>query len=221
MGCGMVLTRRQARVAALRSGKAPSPLASPMHSPVSPVPRDHRSALHHASATEAEPLHALATKSCWLGNVFVSYALAASYGGSDRSLDARKLFDESRNNVFGNTVLAGYVNAGKWVPVLEFASKLLELGLQVDGYTMMAVVRACGDLADADSGSQAHGQSIRRVRSVELDVFLTSALVDIKKSRNIPWFLTVCCNTLGHAIVHNLAFLYLQLLGLLRAMTNF
>ncbi|KAG8082348.1 hypothetical protein GUJ93_ZPchr0014g46671 [Zizania palustris] len=182
MGCDMVLTRRQERVAALRSGKAPSPLASPMHSPVSPVPWDHCSALHHASATAAEPLHAIATRSNWLGNVFVSYALAASYGGSGRSLDARKLFDESpvRNNVFGNTVLAGYVNAGKWVPVLEFASKLLELGLQVDGYTMMAVVRACGDLADVDSGSQAHRQSIRRVRSVELDVFLTSALVDIK-----------------------------------------
>ncbi|KAG8083434.1 hypothetical protein GUJ93_ZPchr0015g6726 [Zizania palustris] len=182
MGYGVVLTRRQARVAALRFGKAPSPLASPMHSPVSPVPQDHRSALHHASATEAEPLHALATRSGWLGNVFMSYALATSYGGSGRSLDTCKLFDKSpvRNNIFGNSVLAGYVNAGKWVPVLEFASKLLEFGLQVDGYTMMAMVRACGDLADADSGSQAHGQSIRRVRSVELDVFLTSALVDIK-----------------------------------------
>ncbi|KAL5208864.1 hypothetical protein ABZP36_033299 [Zizania latifolia] len=139
------------------------------------------SALHHASATEAEPLHTLATRSGWLGSVFVSCALAASYGGSGRFLDARKLFDESpvRNVVFGNAVLAGYVNAGKWVPVLEFASKFWELGLQVDGYTMTAVVRACGDLADADSGSQAHGQAIRRVRAVELDVFLTSALVDM------------------------------------------
>uniref|UniRef100_A0A0E0CEU3 Pentacotripeptide-repeat region of PRORP domain-containing protein n=1 Tax=Oryza meridionalis TaxID=40149 RepID=A0A0E0CEU3_9ORYZ len=139
------------------------------------------SALRHASAPEAEPLHAHAARSGWLGSVFVSCAIAAAYGGSGRFLDARRLFDESpvRNAVFGNAVLAGYVNAGKWAPLLEFARRFSEFRLQVDGYTMTAVMRACGELADADLGRQAHGHAIRRVGAVESDVFLTSALVDM------------------------------------------
>uniref|UniRef100_J3L985 Pentatricopeptide repeat-containing protein n=2 Tax=Oryza brachyantha TaxID=4533 RepID=J3L985_ORYBR len=44
---------------------------------------------------------------------------------------------------------------------------------------MTAVVRACGELADADLGRQAHGHAIRRVGAVESDVFLTSAVVDM------------------------------------------
>uniref|UniRef100_A0A0D9VBN4 Pentacotripeptide-repeat region of PRORP domain-containing protein n=1 Tax=Leersia perrieri TaxID=77586 RepID=A0A0D9VBN4_9ORYZ len=139
------------------------------------------SALRHATAAEAEPLHALAARSGWLGSVFVSCAIAAAYGGSGRCVDARRLFDESpnRNGVFGNAVLAGYVSAGKWVPLLEFARGFPELGLRVDGHTMTAVVRACGALANADLGGQAHGHAIRRVGVVESDVFLTSALVDM------------------------------------------
>ena len=76
-----------------------------------------------STPTAAETLHALAAKSGWLGSVFVSCALAASYGGSGRYLDARRLFDESpaKNGVFGNAVLADYVGAVKWAPVLGFA----------------------------------------------------------------------------------------------------
>ncbi|XP_062224659.1 putative pentatricopeptide repeat-containing protein At1g56570 [Phragmites australis] len=133
------------------------------------------------SSTAAEPLHALAAKSGWLGSVFVSCALAASYGGSGQFLDARRLFDESpaKNGVFGNTVLAAYVGAGDWTPALEFARRFWELGLRVDGYTMTAVVRACGEVADANLSVQAHGHAIRRVGGVESDMFLTSALVDM------------------------------------------
>ncbi|KAL6888586.1 hypothetical protein ACP4OV_009612 [Aristida adscensionis] len=134
-----------------------------------------------ASASAAEPLHALAAKSGWLGSVFVSCALAASYGGSGRFLDARRLFDESsaKNGVFGNAVLAAYVGAGKWSPTLEFARRFCELGLRADGYTMTAVVRACGEVANAALGLQAHGHAIRRVEVVEADVFLVSALMDM------------------------------------------
>ncbi|TVU33561.1 hypothetical protein EJB05_25386, partial [Eragrostis curvula] len=133
------------------------------------------------SASAAEPLHALAAKSGWLGSVFVSCALAACYGGSGRFLDARRMFDESsaKNSVFGNAVLAAYIGAGQWASALEFARRFCDLGLQLDGYTMTAVLRACGELANADLGMQAHGHAIRRVGGVEWDVFLTSALVDM------------------------------------------
>uniref|UniRef100_A0ACD5V6Q1 Uncharacterized protein n=1 Tax=Avena sativa TaxID=4498 RepID=A0ACD5V6Q1_AVESA len=139
------------------------------------------SALRHASAADAGPLHALSTRSGWLGSVFVSCALAASYGGSGRFSDARRLFDESpvRNGVFGNAVLGSYVGAGKWMQALEFARRFPEFGLPADGYTMTAVVRACGETANADLGGQAHGHAIRRVRGVESDVFLIGALVDM------------------------------------------
>jgi pentatricopeptide repeat protein len=134
-----------------------------------------------ASASAAEPLHALAAKSGWIGSVFVSCALAACYGGSGRFLDARSLFDQSsaKNAVFANAVLAAYIGAGKWAPALEFARRFCELGLLVDGYTMTAVLRACGEVANADLGMQAHGQAIRTVGGVESDMFLTSALVDM------------------------------------------
>ncbi|KAF7083071.1 hypothetical protein CFC21_086889 [Triticum aestivum] len=149
------------------------------------------SALRHASAAEAGPLHALAARSGWLGSVFVSCALAASYGGSGRFLDARRLFDESpvRNGVFGNAVLAAYVSAGKWAPALEFARRFPEYGLPADGYTMTAVVRACGETANGDLGGEAHGHAIRRVRGVGSDVFLISALVDMYAK----------CGLIGHA----------------------
>ncbi|MBC2899708.1 hypothetical protein CFC21_112531 [Triticum aestivum] len=149
------------------------------------------SALRHASAAQAGPLHALAARSGWLGSVFVSCALAAFYGGSGRFLDARRLFDESpvRNGVFGNAVLAAYVGAGKWTPALEFARRFPEYGLPADGYTMTAVVRACGETANADLGGEAHGHAIRRVRDVGSDVFLISALVDMYAK----------CGLVGHA----------------------
>ncbi|CAD6252030.1 unnamed protein product [Miscanthus lutarioriparius] len=134
-----------------------------------------------STPTAAETLHALAAKSGWLGSVFVSCALAASYGGSGRYLDARRLFDESpaKNGVFGNAVLAAYVGAAKWAPVLGFARRFSELRLQVDGYTMTAVVRACGEVANADLGVEAHGHAIRRLGGIEVDVFLVSAFVDM------------------------------------------
>ncbi|GJM90096.1 hypothetical protein PR202_ga06343 [Eleusine coracana subsp. coracana] len=134
-----------------------------------------------AAASAAEPLHALAAKSGWLGSVFVSCALAACYGDSGRVLDARRLFDEcsAKNGVFGNAVLAAYIGSGKWTPALEFVRRFCELGLRVDEYTMTALVRACGEVANADLGMQAHGHAIRMVGGVEGDVFLTSALVDM------------------------------------------
>ncbi|XP_066322263.1 putative pentatricopeptide repeat-containing protein At1g03510 [Miscanthus floridulus] len=102
--------------------------SSPLRAPSSAsgrVPLDSYalcSALH-STPSAAETLHALASKSGWFGSVFVSCALAASYGGSGRYLDAQRLFDESpaKNGVFGNAVLADYVGADKWAPVLGFA----------------------------------------------------------------------------------------------------
>jgi pentatricopeptide repeat protein len=134
-----------------------------------------------AAPSAAGMLHALAAKSGWLGSVFVSCALAASYGGARRFLDARRLFDESpaKNDVFGNAVLAAYVGAAKWTPALGFARRFLELRLQVNGCTMTAVVRACGEVASSDLGVQAHGHAIRKLGGVEGDVFLASALVDM------------------------------------------
>jgi pentatricopeptide repeat protein len=134
-----------------------------------------------ASASAAEPLHALAAKSGWIGSVFVSCALASCYGGSGRFLDARSLFDQSsaKNSVFGNSVLAAYIGTGKWASALEFTRRFCELGLWVDGYTMTALMRACREVANADLCMQAHGQAIRTVGGVGSDMFLTSALVDM------------------------------------------
>jgi hypothetical protein len=94
------------------------------------------------SAPAAEPLHTLAAKSGWLGSVFVSYTWVACYGGSDQFLDARSLFDESstKNNIFGNVILAMFIAVGKWALALESARQFCELGLQVDGYMMTVVV---------------------------------------------------------------------------------
>ncbi|OEL19701.1 Calcium-dependent protein kinase 16 [Dichanthelium oligosanthes] len=134
-----------------------------------------------AAPSAAEMLHALTAKSGWLGSVFVACALAASYGGSGRFLDARRLFDESltKNGVFGNAVLAAYVGAARWTQALGFTRRFLELRLQVNGCTMTAVVRACGEVANADLGVQAHGHAIRKLEGVEANVFLVSALVDM------------------------------------------
>ncbi|PVH65546.1 hypothetical protein PAHAL_1G021900 [Panicum hallii] len=134
-----------------------------------------------AAPSAAEMLHALAAKSGWLGSVFVSCALAASHGGSGRFLDARRLFEESpaKNAVFGNAVLAAYVGAAEWTQALGFARRFLELRLQVNGCTMTSIMRACGEVANADLGIQAHGYAIRKLGGVEADVFLVGALVDM------------------------------------------
>jgi hypothetical protein len=90
----------------------------------------------------AEPLYTLAAKSGWLDSVFVSYTQVACYGGSDQFLDARSLFDESstKNNIFGNVILAMFIAVGKWALALESVRQFCELGLQVDGYMMTVVV---------------------------------------------------------------------------------
>jgi hypothetical protein len=68
-----------------------------------------------ASASAAEPLHMLASKSSYLDSVFMSYAQAMCYDGFDRFLDARSLFDKNstKNNIFENVVLAAYITARK------------------------------------------------------------------------------------------------------------
>jgi hypothetical protein len=44
---------------------------------------------------------------------------------------------------------------------------------------MLIVVRACGEVVNADLGMQVHGHVIRTLGGMELDVFLISTLVDM------------------------------------------
>ncbi|CAD6250011.1 unnamed protein product [Miscanthus lutarioriparius] len=121
----------------------------------------------HSTPSAAETLHALASKSGWFGSVIVSCALAASYGGSGRYLDAQRLFDESpaKNGVFGNAVLADYVGAVKWAPVLGFARSSQSY--------------CCRSTARWQTLIFASRRTGMRSGGTEVDLFLVSAFVDM------------------------------------------
>ena len=63
--------------------------------------------------------------------------------------------------------------------MLGFVRRFSELRLPVDGYTMMAMVLAYGEVANTDLCVQAHRHAIRRLGGIEVDLFLISTFVDM------------------------------------------
>ncbi|KAL6338992.1 hypothetical protein AAG906_024143 [Vitis piasezkii] len=80
-------------------------------------------------------------------NVFSFNAIIAAYAKESRPLIAHQLFDQipQPDLVSYNTLISAYADCGETAPALGLFSGMREMGLDMDGFTLSAVITACCD----------------------------------------------------------------------------
>uniref|UniRef100_F6GZG4 DYW domain-containing protein n=1 Tax=Vitis vinifera TaxID=29760 RepID=F6GZG4_VITVI len=80
-------------------------------------------------------------------NVFSFNAIIAAYAKESPPLIAHQLFDQIPvpDLVSYNTLISAYADCGETAPALGLFSGMREMGLDMDGFTLSAVITACCD----------------------------------------------------------------------------
>lgn len=126
-------------------------------------------------------IHTHVEKLGFASSVYLGSALIDLYAKSLLIKDAAFMFDEIpvKNSVCANALLGGYAEAKMWVKGLELVRVMPELMLNYDNFTLSAALRACAGLAAIKLGREVHGNMIRTVYDVGVDVFLQSSLIEM------------------------------------------
>ncbi|KAL6532143.1 hypothetical protein OROGR_014113 [Orobanche gracilis] len=128
---------------------------------------------------------------------------------------AEILFNEiSKKDVISwSVMIRGYVHSGDTITALEsFKQMVSEFEIEVDGQTMVSVLRGCANLGDIRTGKLIHGFVL--LRGLDYDLFVANSLVDfyckcgdigsaVIAFREIPHRNTVSWNSLLSGFVHN------------------
>ncbi|KAK9092386.1 hypothetical protein Syun_027297 [Stephania yunnanensis] len=94
--------------------------------------------------------------------------------------DTHKLFDElpERDVVSWTSMISGCVRAGKVKDSLEIFGGMLDCGIELNEFTLSAVIKACSEIGGAMGlGRSCHGVVL--VRGFEANCVIASALVDM------------------------------------------
>ncbi|KAK7345504.1 hypothetical protein VNO77_16108 [Canavalia gladiata] len=114
-------------------------------------------------------------------DIFVVNALLHFYFVLGDAHNACKVFEQSpvRDCVSYNTVINGLVHAGRAHCSLGIFGEMRGLGVQVDEYTLVALLSACSSLEDHRSGRQLHGLVYRKLGCLGDNELLMNAVVDM------------------------------------------
>lgn len=135
---------------------------------------------------EGEKMHGYMIKSDFLAVRSVGNAVLCMY--ADMGMEfARKVFDEmcDKDVVAWSVMVSGYVKSNEArVGLGIFKEMVLELSSEVDGQTIVSVLKACTDLKDVIMGRMLHGFVLRK--GFDCDLFLGNSLVDMYSKCNDP-----------------------------------
>ncbi|BAT95859.1 hypothetical protein VIGAN_08267800 [Vigna angularis var. angularis] len=114
-------------------------------------------------------------------SVFVVNALLQFYFVLRDAPNACKMFDESpvRDCVSYNTMINGLVRAGRADCSLKVFGEMRGNRVEVDEYTLVALLSACSSLEDSRTGRVVHGLVYRILGCVNENELLMNALVDM------------------------------------------
>ncbi|KAK7258053.1 hypothetical protein RIF29_32457 [Crotalaria pallida] len=111
---------------------------------------------------------------------FVSNALVSAFANSGFMQSAHQVFDQSslKDVVAWTALINGYVKNDCPSEALKCFVKMRSIGMEVDGVTIVSVLRAAGMAGDTYFGKWVHGFYVSAGR-VQLDAYICSALVDM------------------------------------------
>ncbi|KAK7355542.1 hypothetical protein VNO80_14800 [Phaseolus coccineus] len=114
-------------------------------------------------------------------NVFVLNAVLHFYFAFGDVHNACKVFHESsvRDRVSYNTMINGLVRAGRADCSLKVFGEMRGNRVEVDEYTLVALLSACSSLEDRGTGRVVHGLVYRKLGCVNENELLMNALVDM------------------------------------------
>ncbi|XP_024525969.1 pentatricopeptide repeat-containing protein At4g39530-like isoform X1 [Selaginella moellendorffii] len=140
-------------------------------------------------------IHSLAARNRWDADIFVATALVDMYANSGSMDNARTVFEKvlHRDVVLWNSLMLGYVRNGEAELVFELFTKMRSQGCPPDSQSFVAVLTACGNLAERDEGKHVSGKVVKvecleKVMAVHSeagktgklgDMFVANTLVDV------------------------------------------
>ncbi|KAK6146299.1 hypothetical protein DH2020_020168 [Rehmannia glutinosa] len=135
---------------------------------------------------------------------------------TDMGMDyAKSLFDEiyEKDVISWSVMIRGYVHTDNAISALEsFKQMVSEFGVEVDGQTMVSVLKGCANFGDIRIGKLIHGFLV--LRGLDYDLFVMNSLVDLYCKcgdidsaviafRKMPYRNIVSWNSLLSGFVHN------------------
>ncbi|KAJ0045967.1 hypothetical protein Pint_05649 [Pistacia integerrima] len=124
-------------------------------------------------------IHTLIVKAGFDYDVFVKTSLLSFYAKCGYMEDALKVFDDipDKNAVSWTAVISGYISDGKFREAIDMFSRLLEMGVRPDGFSLVKVLYACSKLGDLNSGEWID----RYIKKAGMgrNIFVATALVDL------------------------------------------
>ncbi|CAA0833256.1 Tetratricopeptide repeat (TPR)-like superfamily protein [Striga hermonthica] len=163
---------------------------------------------------DGQRFHAYLIQSGLLSSISVQNALLGMY--TDFGMDyAESLFHEiyEKDAISWSVMIGGYVHWDDAITAqLSFKQMVSDVGIEVDGQTMVSVLKGCATLGDIRVGKLIHGFSV--VRGLDYDLFVSNTLVDlyckcgdidsaVMAFRGIPYRNIVSWNSLLSGFVHN------------------
>ncbi|KAI5067616.1 hypothetical protein GOP47_0018144 [Adiantum capillus-veneris] len=124
-------------------------------------------------------MHAQIAKEELESVTFLGHALVDMYAKFGMLLEAREVFDSLPvwGVVAWTSLMTGYAENGLHILVLSSFKEMHLKGIDPDAATYACVLKACGNLADADKGYELHAEVVRE--GLERDPYVGKALVDM------------------------------------------
>lgn len=129
-------------------------------------------------------VHALVLVGGFELDVYVGNSLVSMYLKFGEMEIARYLFDKMpvRDLTSWNTLMSWYVKNGQPGEAFMVFDDMRRYGVVGDGTTMLAILRACGDLMDLKMGKEVHGYVVRNSGNGKMcnnSEFLMNSLIDM------------------------------------------
>ncbi|KAE8075875.1 hypothetical protein FH972_014558 [Carpinus fangiana] len=125
-------------------------------------------------------IHAHVLKSGLETDRFVGNSLLSLYFKLNRDFsETRRVFDGLfvKDVISWTSMISGYIRAGRPGSSLELFWEMLGFGIEPNGFTLSAVIKACSELGDLRLGRCFHGVVVRR--GFDSNHVISSALIDM------------------------------------------
>ncbi|KAJ8763831.1 hypothetical protein K2173_003613 [Erythroxylum novogranatense] len=132
-------------------------------------------------------IHAHVIKSGLESDRFVGNSLLALYFKlGPNFFEARRVFDGLyfKDVISWTSMITGYIKLQKPSLSLELFWEMLELGIEPNGFTLSAVIKACSDLGELKLGKCFHGVVV--IRGFDSNIVIICALIDMYGSNHEP-----------------------------------
>ncbi|GLU06498.1 hypothetical protein SLE2022_235290 [Rubroshorea leprosula] len=131
------------------------------------------------SFTHGLQIHAHVVKSGLENDRFVGNCLLSLYFKLAPDFrDTRKVFDGLlvKDAISWTSMISGYIRVGKYKRSLEMFLEMLDFGLEPNGFTLSAVIKACSEIGKLRLGRSFHGVVMKR--GLESSPVISSALIN-------------------------------------------